>query len=74
MASLNTIHPGDIVEVEKNGRKAFAHVLGKLNGELEIRAITPGFTWRTVNARQVLQHWRKTKNRRKVGNTGQSAA
>ena len=66
MASLNTIHPGDIVEVEHNGRKAFCHVLDKGGGELSIRSIGPGFTWRTCTARQVTSHWRKTKNGRKV--------
>jgi hypothetical protein len=66
MASLNTIQPGDIVEVELRDRKAFCHVEGKGNGELQIRAITPGFTWRTCTARQVISHYRRTKNGRKV--------
>lgn len=66
MASLNTIHPGDIVEVERNGRTAHCLVQAKGNGELEVRAITPGFTWRTVTSRQVIGHWKKTKNGRKL--------
>lgn len=69
MASLNPIHPGDIVHVERNGRKAFCMVEGKANRELQVRAISPGFTWRTVTSHQVLAHWRKTKNVRKTGNT-----
>lgn len=66
MASLNPIHPGDIVEVEHNGRRAFCHVEDKGNGELTIKAITPGFGWRTCTGRQVVAHWKKTKNGRRV--------
>lgn len=66
MASLNTIQPGDIVEVDRNGRSAFCHVEKKASGELEIRPITPGFGYRTCTARQIVGHWRKTKNGRKV--------
>lgn len=66
MASLNTIQPGDIVEVERQGRRAHALVVGKGAGELDIHPITPGFTWRTVTARQVIGHWRKTRNGRKL--------
>lgn len=66
MASLNTIHGGDIVEVERNGRRAFVLVEEKGDGKLYVKAITPGFTWREVTARQVISHYRKTKNGRKL--------
>jgi hypothetical protein len=73
MASLNAVHPGDIVEVENRGRKAHCLVTGKRAGELDIKAITPGYGWRTATARQVIGHWRKTKNGRKLKDTGQTA-
>lgn len=70
MASLNTIHPGDIVEVEKHGRTGLCVVGEKYSGEIEIKPITKGFTWRTATSRQITGHWRKTRNGRR---TGQSA-
>lgn len=71
MASLNTIQPGDIVEVEKHGRKGICLVGAKHSGEIDITPISKGFTWRTATSRQITGHWRQTKNGRR---TGQSAA
>jgi hypothetical protein len=73
VASLTTITGGDIVEVERNGHRAYAVVEDKRKGEIDIRPITPGFTWRTATSRQVVNHWRKTKNTRRTGTTGQDA-
>lgn len=72
MASLTTIHVGDIVEVDVRGRRAFALVQDKLKKDrtlparLAIKPITNGFNYREVTARQIVQHFRRTKNVRQV--------
>lgn len=65
MASLSTIKPGDIVEVDKKGRKFFAVVEDKQDGGLALKPITHGVSYRTASAREVTAHWRKTKNARR---------
>lgn len=67
MASLTTIRTGDIVLVDKKGRRAHALVRSKQPRELEILPLEPGFTWTTVTSHEVVEHWRKTKNVRKTG-------
>lgn len=63
MATLSTIHAHDIVEVEVKGRHTHAIVTGKGPGKLSIRPINDRtWTWREVTARQVVKHWRLTKN------------
>lgn len=71
MASLSTIHIGDIVEVDVKGRRAFAVVHDKRSrskGEparLSIKPIGGGFNWHEVTAYQVVTHYRRTKNTKK---------
>lgn len=63
MARLNTIRVGDIVLVDVKGRRTYAVVTAKDERELRIRPINDkGFGWRTVTSRQVVEHYRKTKN------------
>lgn len=66
MASLATIRAQDIVEVEVKGRRAMAFVASKQGRKLQIRPITPNFTWTEVSGPQVIRHWRLTKNTRKI--------
>lgn len=71
MASLQNVHEGDIVLVDKKGRRAHCLVVGKLQRELQLRPITHGFTYRSATSHEVIEHWRKTKNtvrRRSTGN------
>jgi hypothetical protein len=73
MASLASIHPGDIIEVDVKGRRAFALVEDKKPrakgqpAKLSIRPINERFSWREVTAYQVISHYRKTKNTKKIG-------
>jgi hypothetical protein len=70
MASLGPIQPGDIVEVDKNGRRFHAVVLEKQAGILSrIRPIERGITYTTATAHEVVVHYRKTKNVRKSRQT-----
>lgn len=72
MASLGSIHVGDIVEVDVKGRRAFALVHEKRPktkdepAKLRLKPITSGFSWREVTAYQVVTHYRKTKNVKQV--------
>lgn len=73
MASLATIHPGDIVEIDRKGRRFHAIVIEKSAGMLtRIRAIDPRINYTTATSREVIAHWRKTKNVRKVGEGSRS--
>lgn len=83
MASLATIKPGDIVMVDVKGRRGFAEVVAKKpktkdsQAKLSIKPISAGFNWREVTSYQVINHYRKTKNTKKVGirvSTGHDAA
>lgn len=66
MAALGPIREGDIVLVDKKGRKFHALVNGKEPGELKIAACNnaPSITYFTATAREVIGHWRQTKNGR----------
>lgn len=62
MASLQTIHAGDIVEVRGEFK---ADVRGKENGQLQILPIGLKISRYSCTARDVTQHWKLTKNRPK---------
>lgn len=70
MAELASIKPGDIVEADVRGHRAFAVVEDKLGSgrraTLSIRPITKGFNHRQVSSRQIVNHWRKTKNTKRI--------
>jgi hypothetical protein len=60
------IAPGDMVLVDKRGRRFHAEVLeldqadsGRY--ELEVRPIERGITWRTASVREVVEVWRKVR-------------
>jgi hypothetical protein len=60
------IAPGDIVLVDKRGRRFHAVVTGidqQDSGrfELEVRPIERGITWRTATVREVAEVWRKAR-------------
>jgi ASC-1-like (ASCH) protein len=60
------IAPGDIVEVDKKGRR-FHAVVSKLDQqdsgrfELEVRPLERGITFRTASVREVIGVWRKSR-------------
>lgn len=64
MAALGPIKVDDIVECDKRGRRFHALVLHKPTDTrcLTIRPLQPGISYRSVTSREVVAHWRKTKN------------
>lgn len=62
--TLTSVKPGDIVRCDVRGRVFYAEVMAK-GATLEIMPIGPGtITYRTVTARQVVAHYRKSKSSR----------
>ena len=60
------IAPGDLVLVDKKGRRFHAEVIALDQGdsgryELEVRPIERGVTWRTASVREVIAVWRKVR-------------
>lgn len=77
MASLATIHPGDIVRVDKKGRLFEAHVTSRAPGMVLIKPIQKNVNYTSATSREIVRHWRLTKNIRKTGGvkaTGQPDA
>jgi hypothetical protein len=59
------IEPGDLVEVDKRGRRVFGLVLGvERDGTVRFEPLCRGVTWRSARPREVLRHWRRTARRR----------
>jgi hypothetical protein len=56
---LEGIETGDIVEVDRLGRRFHALVIGSAPGGLAIAPIDRKITYRTCRARDVLTHWSK---------------
>ena len=60
------IAPGDIVQVDKKGRRFHAIVesLDQADSgrfELDVRPIERGITWRTASVREITAVWRKSR-------------
>jgi hypothetical protein len=59
------IEPGDIVEVDKKGRRFFALVIGIENaGDVRIEPVCRGVSWRTATSRELIRHWKKAARRK----------
>lgn len=62
---LAPIEPGDIVEVDKKGRRFLALVLGfDRDGSVRIEPVCKGVSWRQATARELVRHWKKAARRR----------
>jgi hypothetical protein len=62
---LADIAPGDIVEVDKKGRKIFGLVLEvDRSGTLTFEPLCRGVSWRSARSREVVRHWRKSRRLR----------
>lgn len=63
--NITPVRQGHIVKVDRNGRRFFALVTGDAtDGELPIRPIERGISYRTARARDVIGHWRPSKANR----------
>lgn len=61
--TLGSVRVGDIVLVDRKGRRFHAIVTAKGQRELEVQPIERAITYRTVKAREVLELWRKSRSR-----------
>ena len=62
--TLSTIRPGDIIEVDKKGRKFHALVSHVDSGAVDFRPLGAGISYRSATAREVVGHWRASKSTR----------
>ena len=71
--NITPIRERDVVECDVKGRRFFALVRGRgeRKGQLRVEPITHGITYRTVTARQVIAHFRRSRAARatKTGGT-----
>ncbi len=59
------IQPGDIVEVDKKGRRIVGLVLRvERAGDVRFEPVCPGISWRSARPHEVMRHWRKAARRR----------
>jgi hypothetical protein len=58
---LTSVQPGDIIEVDKKGRRFHAIVEEKANGSVRFTPIERGITYLDASAREVIAHWRKSR-------------
>lgn len=56
---LEGIETGDIVEIDRLGRRFHALVAGNANGGLAIQPLDRRVTYRSCRAREVVAHWAK---------------
>ncbi len=55
---LRSVHPGDVVLANHKGRIFYARVVGHQRaGVLRIEPLERNVTWRSVKAREVVDHW-----------------
>lgn len=61
--TLTSIKPGDIVDVDKRGRRFLAFVIAKTQpgggrvGELTIRPVDRRISYRTARGTEIVGHW-----------------
>jgi hypothetical protein len=58
--TLGGVSPGDIVLADRKGRRFYAVVIARHERELETDPIDGRVTYRRVNAREVVDIWRKS--------------
>jgi hypothetical protein len=59
--NISGVRPGDLVRCDVNGWRFIAEVRDRRPGELEIEPIGSKATYRKATARQVVEHWRKSR-------------
>lgn len=61
--NLTGIREGDIVRVDKKGRRFHAVVEAKEGRELKVLPLQKNISYRTATSREVCDHWRKSRRR-----------
>jgi hypothetical protein len=64
---LDGIQAGDIVEVNRLGRRFHAFVTGDADGGLSVQPLDRRVSYRTCRARDVIAHWSKRGRSRAPG-------
>lgn len=62
--NLTPIKSDDIVKCDVRGRLFYAIVIERENGTLEILPITSNITYTRVKAREVVEHFRRSRARK----------
>lgn len=57
---LSSVRRGDIVYIDKGGRRFVALVMEIRPPEVEVEPLTRGVTYRRAHAREVVGHWRRS--------------
>jgi hypothetical protein len=60
---LAYMHPGDLVEVNKGGRRVYGKVVEIRDGVVAFEPLCRGISYRLASAREITCHWRKTGRR-----------
>ena len=60
---LAYIHPDDVVEVSKGGRRMYGRVVEIRDGVVQFEPLCRGISYRHASAREVIGQWRKTGRR-----------
>ena len=64
---LASIDSGDLVEVSKGGRRFYAKVTAVESGVVRFEPVGRGVSYRHASAREVIDHWRHARRRRRPG-------
>ena len=60
---LASIHPDDLIEVNKGGRRMYGRVVEIRDGVVQFEPLCRGISYRHASAREIVRHWRKTGRR-----------
>ena len=66
---LGSIDKGDLVLISKGGRRFHARVLEVARGTVRFEPIERGISYRHASARELVDHWRHARRRRRPGET-----
>lgn len=57
------MHPQDLIEVSKGGRRFYARLIEISDGVVRFEPLSRGVSYRHAGAREIIGHWRKTGRR-----------
>ena len=60
---LAHMHPDDLIEVNKGGRRMVGKVVEIRDGVVQFEPLCRGISYRHASARETIAHWRKTGRR-----------
>ena len=60
---LAYMHPLDLIEVNKGGRRVYGKVVEIRDGVVQFEPLCSGISYRHATAREIVGHWRKTGRR-----------